>query len=129
VQTLSLIQYLEEHHPTSVEMIRPYLVVCPLSVLETWCDEAKKWTPQLKVIRLHGNVNERANIKANMTGKAVQVVVTTYETFQAEQSWFKSSQIWRYVILDEGHRIKNDETIQATALQGLDAEHRLLLTG
>ncbi|KAL8694827.1 MAG: hypothetical protein Q9218_000586 [Villophora microphyllina] len=59
----------------------------------------------------------------------VDIVVTTYECFQADQAWFKRAFIWSYVILDEGHRIKNDKSLIAKSLQALSAEHRLILTG
>ncbi|KAI9721935.1 MAG: hypothetical protein M1812_001892 [Candelaria pacifica] len=62
-------------------------------------------------------------------GQGVDVVVTTYETFLAEQVWFKRVFVWRYVVLDEGHKIKNDLSQISTALQGLKAEFRLILTG
>ncbi|MCJ1433349.1 hypothetical protein MMC27_002709 [Xylographa pallens] len=59
----------------------------------------------------------------------VDLVVTTYETFSAEESWFKRVFVWKYVVLDEGHKIKNDLSQVSTALQGLGAEFRLILTG
>ena len=59
----------------------------------------------------------------------VDLVVTTYETFSAEQGWFKRAFVWKYAILDEGHKIKNDLSQVSTALQGLGAEYRLILTG
>ncbi|KAL9002490.1 MAG: hypothetical protein Q9188_004571 [Gyalolechia gomerana] len=59
----------------------------------------------------------------------VDLVVTTYECFQAEQAWFKKSFIWNYLILDEGHKIKNEKSQISKALQALGAEYRLILTG
>lgn len=59
----------------------------------------------------------------------VDLIVTTYECFQAEQSWFKKAFIWNYIVLDEGHKIKNDKSQIARALQALSAEYRLILTG
>ncbi|THY64205.1 hypothetical protein D6C99_00299 [Aureobasidium pullulans] len=157
LQTLSLIQHLEETHPSPVGIARPYLVVCPLSVLRSWCDEARKWTPGLKVLRFHGTNSERDEVKlmasgatdryGNATGRnkskmgeisaptnedsgtVFDIMVTTYETFVSESAWLKRAFPWRYCILDEGHKIKNDKTNIALALQGLQAEHRLLLTG
>ncbi|KAK1077656.1 hypothetical protein LTR48_008701, partial [Friedmanniomyces endolithicus] len=41
----------------------------------------------------------------------------------------KRAFVWRYAVLDEGHKIKNDKSDIALALQSLKAEHRLLLTG
>ena len=59
----------------------------------------------------------------------VDLVVTTYECFQADQAWFKRAFVWHYVILDEGHKIKNATSHIAKALQSLSAEFRLILTG
>ena len=61
--------------------------------------------------------------------RGVDLVVTTYEGFLADQVWFKRAFVWNFVILDEGHRIKNDLSLISKALQGLGAEYRLILTG
>ncbi|OCK76907.1 hypothetical protein K432DRAFT_407770 [Lepidopterella palustris CBS 459.81] len=168
LQTLSLFQYLEElDEATSSpsEEIRPYLVVCPLSVLSSWISEARRWVPNLKVLRFHGPTSERARLKKVVSGQEdwygnetnqskkrkadrksgkhvsklpsgadetegnYKIVITTYDTFAAEQSWFKKAFVWRYVVLDEGHKIKNNITQISTSLQGLKAEFRLILTG
>ena len=97
---------------------------------------------------MYGNLTRNAQKKKNQrrtaTGKTlvdldtedesddttgVDLLVTTYEGFQAEQSWFKRAFIWKYVVLDEGHKIKNDLSQISQALQGLGAEYRLILTG
>lgn len=57
------------------------------------------------------------------------VVITTYEVFEKEVSWFRRAFVWRYVVLDEGHKIKNEKTLISQAVQGLSAEYRLVLTG
>lgn len=61
--------------------------------------------------------------------QGVDLVVTTYEGFQAEQVWFQRAFVWSYVVLDEGHKIKNDLSLISKSLQGLGAEYRLILTG
>lgn len=171
LQTLSLIQYLKESRKSSTweDEIRPCLVVCPLSVLSSWMAEARRWTPDLKVLRFHGSAQERNRLKrvasgeedmnGNQTTRAkrkknqrltatgkpiinlesdeendyeqrgVDLIVTTYEGFQAEHSWFKKAFVWRYVVLDEGHKIKNDLSQISQSLQSLGAEYRLILTG
>ncbi|KAF2467684.1 uncharacterized protein BDR25DRAFT_374512 [Lindgomyces ingoldianus] len=165
LQTLSLFQYLEEQDKksrVSSEELRPYLVVCPLSVLNSWVNEAQKWVPGLKVLRMHGTVKERNRLKRvalgaedmyrhetshsknrrasrkagrgvakpkNPGAKSYKIIVTTYEVFQAEASWFRQAFIWRYAVLDEGHKIKNSVTQISTALKGVSAEYRLILTG
>lgn len=164
LQTLSLFQYLEEQdrkNGVTSEELRPYLVICPLSVLNSWYTEAQRWVPELGVLRFHGASNARAQLKRVATGmedlkgnatrqaqdrkasrKAgvkvakhehaptqARIIVTTYETFVAEQSWFKTSFVWRYVVLDEGHKIKSSITNVSTALRHISAEYRLILTG
>lgn len=165
LQTLSLFQLLEEQHPNRYAENRPYLVVCPLSVVNSWFNEAQRWTPGLKVLRLHGPKIERDALKKVATGHMdkygnetnrskrrtgdrrratnntinldnddndeglYKIIVTSYETFVLEQAWLKSTFVWRYIVLDEGHRIKNSSSNMSQALQGLRAEYRLILTG
>ncbi|KAF3003430.1 hypothetical protein E8E13_001503 [Curvularia kusanoi] len=164
LQTLSLFQYLEEldrKTGSASEELRPYLVVCPLSVLNSWVTEAQRWVPGLKVLRIHGTKGERdrlkrvalgmedmygqeteklkdrkasrkAGIKASAyqeSGSSYKIIVTTYDTFVAETSWFKHSFLWRYVVLDEGHKIKSNVTNVSTALKNISSEYRLILTG
>lgn len=59
----------------------------------------------------------------------IDLIVTTYDGFKSEESWFKRAFVWSYVVLDEGHKIKNDLSQVSKALQGLGAEYRLILTG
>ncbi|KAF2752986.1 hypothetical protein EJ05DRAFT_228537 [Pseudovirgaria hyperparasitica] len=153
LQTIALMQFIENEHPVNhLEERRPYLVICPLSVLSSWISEVRKWAPKLKIIQLHGTAEERMSLKRVATGlddrfgneiaksrKALKldgeqigefdIIVTTYDIFLRQKSWFQTSFVWRYVILDEGHKIKNNKTIIAGALQTLKAEYRLILTG
>lgn len=70
LQTLSLIQYLKENYPTSGKgrMQRPFLIVCPLSVLGSWMAETEKWT-DLRVVRFHGGRAERSRLKCIIAGR------------------------------------------------------------
>lgn len=71
LQTLSLIQYLKENRKQKNESseLRPCLVICPLSVLNSWMAEARKWTPDLKVLRFHGPMKERNRLKQIAKGE------------------------------------------------------------
>lgn len=162
LQTLSLFQYLENSDRESGvthEELRPYLVVCPLSVLNNWVKEIEKFTPDLKVLRIHGPQEERERLMRVALGQEDQygneinqsqkqkdskkagrkiaaensnsykIMVTTYETFRTNQNWFKRSFLWRYVVLDEGHRIKNSDVKMAKSLKSISSEFRLILTG
>lgn len=132
LQTIALMQHIHNSEPKGGET-RPFLVVCPLSVLSSWMAELKKWAPGLRAVRFHGPKLERDKLKDECRvagqGSDIDVVVTTYDTYAAEHTWFKRAFVWRYCVLDEGHKIKNDKSNVSQVLQGLQAEYRLLLTG
>ncbi|RVD84046.1 uncharacterized protein DFL_005815 [Arthrobotrys flagrans] len=151
LQTLSLFSYISSQAAAEIDNShphRPFLVVCPLSVLTSWVNEAKKFVPHLRAMRLHGPIKERSRLK-RLAEKGLEngkdgaeapvhpdnpkrgwdIIVTSYDTFVAEKVWFKRAFIWRYVALDEGHQIKNSETLSSQSLQSINAEYRLILTG
>ncbi|KAG5635038.1 hypothetical protein H0H81_012634 [Sphagnurus paluster] len=91
--------------------------------------EAARWIPSMKVIRFHGPGNERERLKNSMRGERdFDIMITTYDTYVAEDQWFKSYR-WTYCVLDEGHKIKNSDTNLSHKVQGLGSLYRLLLTG
>ncbi|EMC91705.1 hypothetical protein BAUCODRAFT_79168 [Baudoinia panamericana UAMH 10762] len=128
LQTLSLFEWLKENEADSGEK-QPHLIVCPLSVLSSWMNETKKWT-DFKAVRFHGPRVERNQVKQELLGATdVDIIVTTYDTFKAEAGYFKRAFAYKYCVLDEGHKIKNEQSEVSEALQSLQAEYRLLLTG
>ncbi|KAJ6520387.1 P-loop containing nucleoside triphosphate hydrolase protein [Mycena sanguinolenta] len=128
LQTLSLFAHIKETATSAMT----HLIVCPLSVLSAWEAECKRWVPSMRVLRFHGSPDERERIKGLMRGAdapAVDLVLTTYETLSGQDfGWFKTGGRWTCVVLDEGHRIKNETDVasRAAALGGL---WRLILTG
>lgn len=67
--------------------------------------------------------------QVNKDPMPVDVVVTTYDMITADRDWFLRACVWRYVVLDEGHRIKNNQAKHAKVLQKLRSHYRLVLTG
>ncbi|KAM0788448.1 hypothetical protein ACM66B_001582 [Microbotryomycetes sp. NB124-2] len=124
LQTLSLIAYVQQEHGLK----GPHLLVCPLSVLGSWIGEITRWLPSFNVLRFHGPQTERARLKLELNKTQPDLVVTTYESYTAEAAWFKHRR-WSLCVLDEGHRIKNHESMAAQALQGIGAHMRLILSG
>jgi SWI/SNF-related matrix-associated actin-dependent regulator of chromatin subfamily A member 5 len=123
LQTISLVCHLKE----KFEATGPSLVICPLSVLYSWCDEIAKWAPSLRHLRFHSSNPEGMQL----TGMGqYDIVVTTYEMAnnKALQSLW-SRQWWNLLVLDEGHRIKSAETQISHAVRKIHAETRLILTG
>ncbi|GFF38082.1 putative chromatin-remodeling complex ATPase chain [Aspergillus lentulus] len=140
LQTLSLFQYLKEGDGGYSNNNVPFLVVCPLSILETWLTEIEKWTPDLRAVKYHGTFEQRDAVKKMMSVQKkpsifrtstgiVDIVLTTYETLISEINWFSRVFVWRGVVLDEGHRIKNSRSKRALVLNRIKAEMKLVLSG
>lgn len=127
LQTLSLFAYV---HENTKGIIDPHLIVCPLSVVDTWLREIRRWLPSFRTLRFHAQESERMRLKLAVRDGNIEfdVCVTTYEGFSAEENWFKSRR-WTYTVLDEGHKIKNSETQIAHKVQGIGSLYRLILTG
>ena len=123
LQTIALICHLKERfHVTG-----PSLVVCPLSVLYSWCNELTKWAPSLKFLRFHSS-SPVDIMHQDLT--EYDVVVTTYEMAKVPalaRLW--AVQHFHLLVLDEGHRIKSAETLVSQAVRKIHCDTRVLLTG
>ena len=126
LQVLSFLQYLRDAKGES----GPHLVVCPLSVLPTWVTEAKRWCPSLRAVAFHGPEAERNRLKAEVLVQGTfDVLVTTYEMLTAEQSMLAARFHFRYLVLDEAQRVKNDTSLVSQAVRRVRTTAALLLTG
>ena len=97
----------------------PILVVCPATVLYQWVAEFHKWCPQFRVAVLHDSgsfTGGRRELVSRMVA-ACAVLITTYANIRLNQDLLLP-QPWDYVILDEGHKIRNpDSAITLTCKQ------------
>jgi SNF2 family DNA or RNA helicase len=103
---------------------RPSLVVVPTSLLENWLAEAKRFTPQLRMLVLHGK--HRAQQFKSIA--RAHVVVTSYPLAVRDMAAL-ASHAWHYLVLDEAQRIKNSRSQATLSLKALNARHRLCLSG
>ncbi len=113
----------------------PHLIIVPLSVLSNWMSEFQRFLPAMRVIKLHSSDREeRERLKRVILGSvnaAYDVVVTTYDMAKAKnmQHMLVSGVHWRTVVLDEGHIVRNENSIIATTVRKLHFQQALLLTG
>ncbi len=103
---------------------RPSLVVVPTSLTFNWLREARRFAPELKLLLLHG-AQRKSRFKQL---HAYDLVITTYPLL-ARDSEALSAQDYHLLILDEAQTIKNPKSQASRLVRGLDARHRLCLTG
>lgn len=102
----------------------PALAVMPTSLIPNWLDEAARFTPQLKVLALHG-----ASRQKDFASLAqYDLILTTYALLPRDLEVFQP-QTWSLLILDEAQNIKNPLSKAAQAARQLDARQRLCLSG
>jgi len=105
-------------------MDRPSLVVLPTSLVFNWQQEAARFAPDLRVLKLHGaDRRERFDAIA-----AHDVVLTTYPLLARDREAL-TARSWHYLILDEAQTVKNVRSLAAQVVREVDARHRLCLTG
>ncbi|KAI0720008.1 SNF2 family N-terminal domain-containing protein [Cerioporus squamosus] len=120
----------------------PALVVVPNSTITNWVREFERWAPKLRVVPLYGEAKAREVIKnyelfhsrpaLGTTGAKYHVLVTTYETVTNPKEFgpiFKSTPRWEMLVVDEGQRLKSDESLIFKRLKELNSFHRIIMTG
>ena len=128
LQTLTWLSLPTAHrtgHRPATPNAQPALIVCPTSLVRNWEAEAKKFTPQLKVLVVSGP--ERARDFRRID--AVDLVVTSYALLQRDFDAAYLGRRFSAVVLDEAQHIKNRETKNAKAVKLLAADRKLALTG
>ncbi len=122
-KTLTTITYLL--HRRNHDGQAPSLVIAPTSVTHTWENEIARFAPELKTMRLTSG-SERAARYADI-GDA-DVVITSYALARLDAEKLGEFR-FRTLILDEAQNAKNPSSQIARVVRGLNAEHRLALTG
>ncbi|KAK2879927.1 hypothetical protein FQN49_000739 [Arthroderma sp. PD_2] len=114
----------------------PFLVVVPNSTCANWRSEIKTWAPSLRVVTCYGSAAARKIAQdyemfpRGSKDLQCHIVVTSYESMIEEKTKRVFSTIpWQGLIVDEGHRLKNDKNLLYEALLKLNVPFKLLLTG
>ncbi|XP_022760502.1 ISWI chromatin-remodeling complex ATPase CHR11-like isoform X3 [Durio zibethinus] len=125
LQTISLMGYLHEYRGIT----GPHMVVAPKSTLGNWMNEIRRFCPVLRAVKFLGNPEERRYIREELlvAGK-FDVCVTSFEMAIKEKSALRRFS-WRYIIIDEAHRIKNENSLLSKTMRLYNTNYRLLITG
>lgn len=120
LETLAFLRFVRQTQPGAA----PMLIVCPTSLVFNWVAEARRFTPELKVLALHGpDRHERFGDIA-----ASDIVVTSYALIRRDAERYRELE-FDTVALDEAQHIKNRQTQNAQAVKTVKSRHRIVLTG
>ena len=136
---------------------RPILVVSPATVMRQWVREFHMWAPRFRVFlyhtsnaKIHARHANRRRRNSDPTAAEVDklmrqiltksvsdphtptVVITTYEMVRLHAEMLVTGPTtpnWIYVVLDEGHKLRNPQAAITTVCKQFATSHRLLLTG
>ena len=130
LQSIALLAWLKE----SRGIRGPHIIIVPKSVVGNWCREFKKFCPCFRVVRMGGTKVERQKVieqdlPLGPDGKyTFDCLVMSYEGLLREKG--RMAKIaWKYLMIDEAHRIKNENSSLSKAIRTMTTEHRLLITG
>jgi len=122
-KTLQTLAFIHSYHANR-KLSGPVLIVCPTSLVFNWLAEAKKFTPGLKVVALHGT--GRHEHFEDIAGS--DLVITSYALIRRDADRYRELE-FDTLVLDEAQHIKNRQTQNAQAVKAIRTSHRLVLTG
>ncbi|XP_076760989.1 chromodomain-helicase-DNA-binding protein 1 isoform X3 [Xylocopa sonorina] len=129
IQTICFLYYLFHTH----QLHGPFLLVVPLSTMTSWQREMSQWAPDMNFVTYLGDVTSRNVIREYewcYSSKRLKfnAILTTYEIVLKDKA-FLGALNWAVLLVDEAHRLKNDDSLLYKALAEFHTNHRLLITG
>lgn len=107
---------------------RASLVISPSSLTLNWLNEAKKFTPELKVQVIQGTAIERKR-QINQI-ENYDLIITSYDLLKRDiEVYEQKNYSFRFAIADEAQYLKNSNTQNAKAIKKIKADTRYALTG
>ncbi|MCJ8210860.1 SNF2 family helicase [Mucilaginibacter sp. RS28] len=123
IQTLALLQKNKEEAEARGSKTTSLLIM-PTSLIYNWINEARKFTPQLRMM-VHTGV---MRYKSSEVFSNYDVVVTTYGISRIDIDLLKAF-FFDYIILDESQNIKNPSSKSYQAVKQLKSQFKLILSG
>jgi SWI/SNF-related matrix-associated actin-dependent regulator 1 of chromatin subfamily A len=130
-QVIAFLSHLKEQGTSGGQ---PTLIIVPGSTLENWCREFQRFSETLNFTPYYGSQAQRFEhqdtILENIGQGECDVIITTYDlTFRKEDNAFLRKCRPKICIFDEGHVLKNANTIRYKSLMRISTKCRILLTG
>ncbi|KAF2637238.1 hypothetical protein P280DRAFT_112715 [Massarina eburnea CBS 473.64] len=133
LQTLCMVA--SDHHMRAEEFAKsqdpnnrrlPSLIVCPPTLSGHWQQEIRQYAPFLSCVAYVGSPPIRGQHRTQLD--QVDIVITSYDICRNDNDVLKPFN-WNYVVLDEGHLIKNSKSKTSQAVKNFQSNHRLILSG
>src|SRR5690606_28478858 len=123
IQTLAMLQKIkeEDHHNKTKSTS---LIIMPTSLIYNWLNEAKKFTPQLKIFAHTGGARNK-DVSHFID---YDIIITTYGITRIDAELLQHF-YFNYIILDESQNIKNPASKSFKAVRSLKSRHKLILSG
>ncbi|XP_071377435.1 DNA excision repair protein ERCC-6 isoform X2 [Centroberyx affinis] len=108
----------------------PTVIVCPATVMHQWVKEFHTWWPPFRVAVLHetGSFTSKKEKLIPEIAACHGILITSYSAVRIMQDSLQRYD-WHYVILDEGHKIRNPNAGVTTACKQFRTPHRFILSG
>lgn len=142
LQCISLLWSLLRQSPTPTCIrrgtIEKALVICPSSLVNNWANEFEKWLGKgaVNALAIDGKSVKSTEMCAKLKewgqaeGRRVThpVLVISYETLRRNVTELGDKEIG-LLLADEGHRLKNGDSLTFNALNSLNVKRRVILSG
>jgi len=123
IQTLALLQKNKED-AEAIGTKSTSLLIMPTSLIYNWMNEARKFTPTLKLM-VHTGI---FRYKSPEVFNNYDVIITTYGISRIDIDLLQSF-FFDYIILDESQNIKNPSSKSYQAVKQLKSRYKLILSG
>ena len=124
IQTIALLGYLNLKSDNLT-----HLIIVPKVTIKNWEKELNKWLPKIKLLFFYGDKEERKELSEHTIREShYDIILTTFECSMKEKAALSSIN-YEYLIIDEAHRLKNDQAKFSMVVRKFNSKHRLLLTG
>ncbi|KAF8557976.1 hypothetical protein OG21DRAFT_1494290 [Imleria badia] len=131
LQTIALVWTLLKQNPygAGVGVIGKALIVCPVSLINNWRAEFRKWLGRDRVGVLAGD-KDKSQIKQFLNSRVHQVLVIGYEKLRSviNDLSYCNPPIG-LIVCDEGHRLKSANNKTSMMFKALRTPRRIILSG
>jgi len=127
LQTIAWLQWLKESKGNK----GPHLIVAPKSTLTNWKAEFERFAPTYKTWLIVGDQEERealaTKLRKRVKGNKTTCFITNYEQIH-RNDWLQDFS-WQCIVIDEGHRMKNQNSVLHQTMTKMTSRTKMLLTG